>query len=272
MMNRDMAIIITVLSCISSPTYAAFDLVPGGARPSGMAGAFVAIADDAHSPFLNPAGMSQLGRLELTSYYTTLFGLKDLTKSIFSGVISTPVGHVGLFYQSFGGPLYQESTLGGAWSHAIGSRLMVGGTLRALTLSVKEYGAASTVSVDAGLLVLLPYQMRLGMTAYNINRLKLASRRDESPGVTSIGISRRSQQLRVAFQMDHEPHHGITTRLGQEFHPVEPLAIRAGLTTTPAMVFLGLGVQISRIVADYTLSSHPVLGSSHHISLSVRFE
>ena len=149
---------------------------------------------------------------------------------------------------------------------------MAGRAVRMLTLSVKGYTAARTASLDAGLLVFLPYQTRLGMTVHNINRLKLASQRDDSPRRTSLGVSRSSHRLTVAFQIDHETRYGITTRIGQEFHPIEPLSIRAGLTTSPTLVFVGLGMQINRMVTEYALSSHPVLGSSHHVSLSFRFE
>lgn len=272
MMNRYTPVIITVFLCIITPAHATFELVPAGARPLGMAGAYIAVADDAHSPFLNPAGMSQLRYTELTSYYTMLFGLKELTQMVLSGVVSTPAGHLGLFYRSFGGPLYRESAVGVAWSHTLGSRLMAGSAVRMLTLSVKGYGAARTASLDAGLLVFLPYQTRLGMTVHNINRLKLASQRDDSPRRTSIGVSRSSHRLTVAFQIDHETRYGTTTRIGQEFHPIKPISIRAGLTTSPTLVFVGLGMQINRMVTEYALSSHPVLGSSHHVSLSFRFE
>ena len=105
-MNRYTPVIITVLLCIITPAHATFELVPAGARPLGMAGAYIAVADDAHSPFLNPAGMSQLRYTELTSYYTMLFGLKELTQMMLSGVVSTPAGHLVLFYRSLGGPMF----------------------------------------------------------------------------------------------------------------------------------------------------------------------
>ena len=48
-----------------------------GARAVGMGGAFVAVADDGNAGYWNPAGLSQLRQVEITSMYTSLyFGTK----------------------------------------------------------------------------------------------------------------------------------------------------------------------------------------------------
>ena len=44
-----------------------------GARPLGCGGAFVAVANDGNAGYWNPAGLSQLNDIYLTSMYTTLF-------------------------------------------------------------------------------------------------------------------------------------------------------------------------------------------------------
>jgi len=47
--------------------------LPVGARPMGMSGAFIAIADDANTVMWNPAGITQLSQQELTMMWTNLF-------------------------------------------------------------------------------------------------------------------------------------------------------------------------------------------------------
>src|ERR1043166_3350945 len=45
---------------------AAFNDIVTGARPQGMGGAFVAVADDANALYWNPAGLTQLDSAEAT--------------------------------------------------------------------------------------------------------------------------------------------------------------------------------------------------------------
>lgn len=93
-----------------------------GARPSGMGGAFVAVADDANVIFWNPAGSAQLGDKEISLMYgRPYFGLPlkmDEGDSAFlqmanlSAVTPTTFGTIGLGWTNFMVPqIYQENTL-----------------------------------------------------------------------------------------------------------------------------------------------------------------
>lgn len=46
-----------------------------GARPLGMGGAFVALADDENAAFYNPAGLSWIDHIGLTSFFSRQFGV-----------------------------------------------------------------------------------------------------------------------------------------------------------------------------------------------------
>ena len=61
------------LLLLSVPVSAAFQEALWGARPSGMAGAFTALADDANAPAYNPAGISLLRKNEATFMYAQLY-------------------------------------------------------------------------------------------------------------------------------------------------------------------------------------------------------
>ena len=51
----------------------------GGARPMGMGGAYIGLADDANAPFFNPAGLTQQMKRELKAMYSMLYaGLKPI--------------------------------------------------------------------------------------------------------------------------------------------------------------------------------------------------
>ncbi|MBI4553661.1 MAG: hypothetical protein HY710_15460 [Candidatus Latescibacteria bacterium] len=265
------AIVITLSLFPSVSGRAAFEFIPMGARPTGLAGAFVAVADDANSPVMNPAGMSQLGHPELTSFYTVLYGLDGLTRTMCAAVIPTPVGGVGVSYEGFGGEGYRETVMGMSASRALVSRLMIGVTGRTLILSIDGYGTARATAIDAGLLVRLPGAVRIGLVARNVNRARLAGSRDQVPRPLCIGMSRAGPHVVVTAQVDREPGQPVCGRIGQEFRFAPFLVVRSGILTDPSMFFAGASVMLPRVETSYAVSSHPVLGLTHQVSLSVMF-
>ena len=252
--------------------YAAFETGPPGARAAGLAGAFVAVADDANSPFSNPAGMSQLIHPELTGYYTVLYGVDGLRRVMLATVIPTPVGGIGFSYHGFGGDLYRETAFGVSYSRSLFSRILVGVTARALTLTIARYGTAHLSVIDTGILLRLPGQVRLGVAVHALNHPRIAGRRDEILRTLHAGVSRTGTRIMVAAQIDREPGQPTTGRIGQEFLLTPRLAIRSGVVTNPSMVFAGIGVRLPHIETSYAVSSHPVLGLTHRFSLSFRFK
>ena len=259
------------LAVAPGSAWGAFEPVYAGARPIGMAGAFVAVADDAEASFLNPGGMPRVGRFALTSYYTRLFGMKELAQVAFSAVAPTGLGHFGLFFHGMGSPLYREGVLGLSCGRSIGRRLHAGLALRRLSLSIENYDGASAVAMDVGILLDLPYDLRFGAMAHAVGRFSESGPAAESPRIIQAGLSRTGDRLTVSFQLDRHPRHGYTTRVGQEFRVAEVVTVRAGLTTDPSLFYVGLGLAKGRVKADYALSSHALLGITHRFSLTMEF-
>ena len=66
------------LSLAVSPAFAAFEDIGSGARPAGLGNSFVAIADDVHSIFYNPAGLATVERPQMLASHSLLhLGLSD---------------------------------------------------------------------------------------------------------------------------------------------------------------------------------------------------
>lgn len=62
----------------TSLCYAAFEDLGSGARVMGMGDAFVALADDVNASYYNPAGLTQLKRIEIQVMYAGYYlGLSD---------------------------------------------------------------------------------------------------------------------------------------------------------------------------------------------------
>jgi len=79
------------------PSQAAF-----GARPLGMGGAYVGLADDSNAIFLNPAGLAQLDKWEITSMSTKL--LEKVDYRLLGGAMKLGPGTLGLGYIGLSAP------------------------------------------------------------------------------------------------------------------------------------------------------------------------
>ncbi len=90
-MNKALFSALLVL-LLALPALALADL---GARPMGMGGAFVGLADDVNSIFANPAGVASIGK-EGVLVSTRLVTGRELT--MIGGVEHTPLGSIGIGY------------------------------------------------------------------------------------------------------------------------------------------------------------------------------
>ncbi|MCX5749657.1 MAG: PorV/PorQ family protein [Candidatus Saganbacteria bacterium] len=94
-------IIVTAIlsqAMLFAATYSAIDpsYVGVGARSLGMGKTYVAIAEDAESIFMNPAGLGRMKTPKLTSMYSSLMG--DVSYAVLGGTYPLEVGSIGLGY------------------------------------------------------------------------------------------------------------------------------------------------------------------------------
>ena len=127
-MNKHLRLSLFIILLASSEVFGAFQDIGTGARPLGMGGAFVAIADDANTVLYNMAGLTQLESSEFTAMYAALFqGMQE--DNIGNSFVSyaMPAGKFGTFGLSglmLGSNLYSENIF--TLSFAISSHSQTG--------------------------------------------------------------------------------------------------------------------------------------------------
>ncbi len=210
-----------------SPLLASFEPLPKGARAAGMAEAYSAIVDDVYSLYYNPAGVLQVSRPEIGSYYSRLFmGLTD-NSSINHTFLAyaQPLGKngrsggIGASYFALDLPgLYKEEAYGITYGREFRHTLNVGGSLRILRKQIgsDEYTAnainpvtggatgspdpllakgtsKSGYGLDLGVQYRLSRAYALGAALRNLNapNLALSGGSDKAPAVLSMAIARR---------------------------------------------------------------------------------
>ena len=163
-------------------TFAAFNDIGVGARPLGLGGAFVALADDSNAANYNAAGLGYIDAIHLAGTHAQRFnGL--ITYNTISGII--PFGKIGSIGASIGilaedSEIYQEQTVSISYGNALFKQLAIGANLKLFGTSFDETNefvvenpyftqtSSSAVSFDLGVIA-KPFQsLSLGASIENL--------------------------------------------------------------------------------------------------------
>ena len=254
------------MSLFLSPcVFAAFNDIGVGARPLGVGGAFVALADDSNAPHYNPAGLGYIDEIQVGGTYAQRFN-GHVTYNMISGII--PLGRAGTIGADIGiltevSEIYREQLTRFSYGNALFDKLAIGINLKRFGTAfdetnefVKENAyfartAASALSLDIGILAKPVNGLHLGFSAENLVDANLSiseSHTDSVPRNIRAGlaysfesIAEMSAQgeavsqllkgslvtIEVAFRNDD-----IYTRTGIETWVNKNIAIRGGYSMT----------------------------------------
>jgi hypothetical protein len=278
---------------------AAFQDIGAGARPIGMGGAFVGIADDANAPLYNPAGIGYITRTQATFMYVALMlGLKE--DNLGYGFLSwvNPLSEknvIGVSLTDFNSALYSEYSLGFSYSRKFSQNLSLGGNIKSLNkiYSVNGYTEINPMftgkqltgglGFDAGLLYKVSDKYTAGIAAENFNQpdIHLATE-DIVPMNLKAGIGIKLGSKKT-LALDYTASQNIAkdTKLcaGMESWLSNSLALRFGLGTgnnNYSNLSLGMSYVSGKIQVDYAFQSSLTnqvaeTYGNHRISVSARF-
>lgn len=175
---------ITLLTVLFFPVVASatFNDIGVGARPLGLGGAFVALADDSNAASYNAAGLGYIDAIQVGATRAQRFnGL--ITYNSVSGII--PFGRIGSLGASLGvlaedSEIYQEQVVRISYGNALFKQLAIGANLKLFGISFDESNefvgenpyfaqtSSSAVSFDFGVIA-KPFQsLSLGASVENL--------------------------------------------------------------------------------------------------------
>lgn len=265
-----------------------------GARALGLGGAFVGMADDASALWWNPAGLTQLNKMEITTLYAPLWedthynflgyahptvqwgvfglGLVQIDSKNFKRRLTpsdTPVDF-NIVQQavllSYGNKFLEKFSTGMSFK-------MV--NQKMLSYSDNQYGIDGSVFYRS-----LDKKLSLGVNLQNIMapKLKLKQTPDRYPVTAKFGgsytfnqvLSRHKDKLSLSVEIDYSTFSQYFLNcLGLEYWIVPSFAIRLGKDKHNDLTF-GFGGEYGGIQLDYALVNHE-LGLNHRFSLTYRF-
>jgi len=287
-----------VLSLGLDVSFGDFEDLGVGARPMGMAGAFVGLVDDVNTIYYNPAGLGQLRGKEFTCGYGKLYwGLNG------PGETNLGTGFVGYAHPLSWGTLgagwlnlsliryYQENTFIFSCGKQMSRKLYMGMNLKVLS---KRYGedaytranpifiahgySAEGFSMDFGGLCNLTRKISLGLAVMDVNQpnVELAHKGSRVPLSGKVGFAYKNGTLNLALDTAYKDRDLNLYAGGEKWFFSKMLGIRGGIgigSREYRSLSLGTSFNISLLEFDYAFI-YPLTGikdiyGSHRLSLTV---
>lgn len=272
-----------------SPAWGAFQEAVVGARPLGMGGAFVAVADDANGLLWNPAGLAEVARPELTGTSSALYGIRGLTQNHLGIAVPVPrlatlgAGWLGTGYDG----LYAEDAIMVAAGRRVGEWTALGVGFRYLRWSAPGYerlgdptylGPVSALGYEAGATLRPIRSLTFGVRGRDLNEpavslLRGSPEPDRIPAQWQVGAAFRPGEgilLAGAWRPSGPAGPALADRLrvGAEAGVAGTVAFRLGMYESRPTA--GIGLKASHVQMDVGTLFHDDLGAAFRVSVTVR--
>jgi len=298
-----LVIFILFIIALSSPacfakgrgtTGANFLKIGVGARPLGMGGAFVAVADDANTIWWNPAGVASIKRKELTLMHNEMgedirYQFLAYSQAVrkLRGGLGGSISYLSVSdiqgYSPGGVPTKKLSTydLGISLCYGLGILPSLSGGVNFKFIDEKlAHKKASTCAFDIGGLWRTPLSgLQLGFSIQNLGGgLKFIQERSSLPLNFLLGSAYEFKffgaQSIVAMDVNIPVDYSVFINGGFECRIYNLIAFRAGFKSKDDLssgLRLGIGIGGKNLVIDYSWLPRGEFGDSHRISASLRF-
>lgn len=272
-MKSTAIIIITIISLSFQQSYSQFELLDVGTKPVSMGGAFTSLANNSNAVYYNPAGISQMMFREISVFYSPApFGLSELANGSLNYVEPLKFGTVGLSAKTYGFELYREITATLTYANNYRKRIYYGVNINYYNLKIQNYGSASTVGFDIGLLGYLTNFLRWGFSAHNISKPTIGTQKDKLPQVYRTGFSYQPRNdLNLVIDAEKDTRYPLTIKAGLEYNLYGMIDLRAGLSSEPVKFSGGIGFNYSLFEIGYAFNNHQDLGLTHQASITINF-
>jgi hypothetical protein len=246
-----------------------------GARAAGMGNAFVANSD-LWSVYHNQAGLAEIKEIQAGMTVENRFLVKELSlKSLaVAAPIKTTGGTFGFSVSHFGFSLYSETKAGLAYAQKLSEKVSAAVQMNYHNTFIGEgYGNKGNITAEAGVQAELAENLTLGAHIFNPFRARIADHFNERiPTIMRLGLNYQvSEKVIIAAEAFKDSEYKAQIRSGLEYHVVEQLYLRAGISTNPAMNSFGFGLNLKNLKIDFATSMHSALGYTPSFTMNYTF-
>ncbi len=272
-MPKSFTFIIVFLLVSFRISFSQFELLDIGAKPISLGGAFTSLANNSNAVYYNPAGISQLPFREISIFYSPApFGLKELANGSVNYVEPTKYGAFGLSAKTYGFELYKEITATVTYANNYRNKIFYGANVNYYNLKIQNYGSASTIGIDIGVLAYITDFLRWGFSAFNLNRPSIGTQKDKLPQVYRTGVSVQPRNdLNFVLDIEKDTRYTTSVKAGVEYSLYNMIDLRAGIGTEPTRFSGGVGIYYSLFEIGYGFYNHQDLGLTHQGTITINF-
>ncbi|MGE0562366.1 MAG: hypothetical protein AB7O47_11145 [Flavobacteriales bacterium] len=254
---------------ITAVTYATNGNDVIGARATSLGG-FSTTLSDLWSTNNNQGGLGFVNELSAGIYYENRFMLKETSYKAGAFVLPLKTGTFGFNITSFGYSAYSENKAGLSYGIKLSEKVAIGVQLNYLNHRLSaDYGQLNTFTAAIGVVAPLTKELTVGVHVYNPNRTKLAEYNNERvPTIMKLGLDYKfSEKVFLAVEAEKDINFSPVVKVGVEYHAVEMLYLRGGISTNPTLSSFGFGLKFPQFKLDFSSSFHQTLGLTPSISL-----
>jgi hypothetical protein len=212
----------------------------------------------------NQAALAGIQQIGIGIYGEQRFSLAANSSYIAAACLPTTKGNLGLQLNYAGFKNFNESKVGLAYAKSLGKKVDVGMQFNYYSYRVPAYAIASSVNVEAGLVLHLSEQLNAGVHLYNPLRSKLGKSGEEKLAAAyqfGLGYD-ASDNFFVGAEISKEEDKPVTANAGFQYHFSRQFFARAGFVSASSILFAGAGVGWKSMRFDISASYHPQLGFS----------
>ncbi len=249
---------------------AGFERRYSGSRALATGATLCAFGEDPWSFYYNPAHAADLSELSVF-FVPSLFGIQE--------VKSTGIAYRGNIWgidfgtaaQTFGFDLYRENVFTVNLSVPVYDFLFVGTNVNTNHLYVKDYGTDLSISVDAGMKLMLSDNFSIGFMATNLNSTSATLSEDRLPQVFTAGVGFESEDLAVGLEYFKELGFPSSVKIAAEYSPLNFIRVGVGSSSGTNSFNAGVAVRFLSFRLEYGVMFHQVLGATQSFGISFDF-
>jgi hypothetical protein len=262
---------ILVLALFPVVAQSGFEKNGWGTRAIGLANAYVAIADDPWAVCYNPAGLTKISSVQWSAFLSPAqFGMSELRTVCAGATIPTSVGTGGIVIDYFGYDLYRETSIGVAFGMRVNEWVALGATAHYRRLAIQGYGNSARFVFDAGGIAFVTEDVRLGWCWKNMTQSTMGEQSEQLPQILSMGVCYEiAEHSRLTAELEKDKRYPIIKKFGFEQQFLDVLYARFGMSDNPDRFSCGFGIRMASCEFSYAGYSHPQLGWTHQVELSV---
>ncbi len=241
-----------------------------GSHAIAIGNAFVS-KKDASSAFNNPAGLSDLKNIYLSSVYENRFLNSDLNSLAIGFVIPTKSGNFAFIFNNIGISPRSKTKISAAYSKKLSQSLSAGIQLNCFLSNFSEnYNVSTETGIELGLIYEIDKKSSLGIHVSNPYNINLSNNYTNSKNYSLRigGHHNYNETLIVSFEVENFNVKEFNFKAGIESKVSSGILLRGGFNTNEFSLFGGIGFKKKNYTIELASALYPRIGICPSLTLT----